>query len=147
MDRMNTCQHLGINQIKSAEPGHVPGRRAFRLRCVMPCRMRMGMYGLAMPMQTGMRQRMGQCAMLRDQQQPRQGRQHAARAQCASQQCGNTHGLFADGHGIGQPVIQAHRIITQDCEATGHDDGFKTVFQRIFGLHLDHLLRAAGHAE
>ncbi len=107
----------------------------------------MGMYGLAMSMQIGMRQCMGQCAVLRDQQQARQRKPQPARAQCPSQQCGKAHGLFADGDGIGQAVIQPHRVITQYGETPGYDDRFETIFDRRLGLHLDHLLRTAGQAE
>lgn len=144
---MNATQNLAVDQIKSAELGDVPGRRVFRVIRVRGCGRLVGMYRLATPLQIGMRKRMGQCAVLRNQQQGRQRKPQPARAQCPSRQCGKAHGLFADGNRISQAVIQPHRVITQHRETPGYNDRFETIFDRRFGLHLDHLLRAAGQAE
>jgi len=146
MAGMNAAQHLAVNQIKNTETGHATGRRAFML-CFVMHRRRIGIDRHTMFMQNAMRQRMGQCPMLRDEQQPRQHCVQPARAQCPSQQCSKSHALFADGNRIGQPVIQPHRIITQDGETPGHDDRLEAVFNRCFGLDFDHLLGASGHAE
>lgn len=154
---MQRTENLAVNQIKRTLFGtrSAAGIMMFINAMIMRLNMLVQRHGRFMNMSTGMAQGMSQRPLLRSQQQRHKRPPQCGGTQNFSQHRKTGHCLSevalllrrSDGNGISQPVIEAHRIISQHRKPARHDNRLKTVFHRRFCLHLDHLLRTAGQAK
>ncbi|MEN9783699.1 MAG: hypothetical protein RJA24_1042 [Pseudomonadota bacterium] len=154
---MQRTENLAVNQIKRALFGNQgpAGIMMFINAMIMRIKLLVQRSSRFMGMSTGMAQGMSQRPLLCSQQQ-----RHKRPPQCGAAQNHGKHRKTghclsevaqllrgSNGNGIGQTVIQAHRIIAQHRKPPRHNNRLKTVFHRRFGLHLNHLLRTTGQAE